>query len=409
MQVQGFVADEFAKVGEVVRATPAPFGRGGGGISVYAGGELVVDLWGGWAAPGRPWSESTRAPIASISKSWAAAVVHRLIEQEVLDLTTPICTWWPEFAAHGKEQITLREVLVHSAGVLGFDGQQRLLSGDGWGDYDAIASALAASKPWWTPGSQHGYHAVSYGWLLNEVVRRTTGRTIGDIFRTDFAAPLKLEASLGTTGADFGDVAEVLTADVGSMPALQRWMFNKASAAGHDPSTPQGCALIADGRTNILEEVGRLVSHRPFLEAEIPASNGVASSRALARLFAAFGAGGTLDGVELLRPETLLQMREVQSRATDTVMSALLPWPVAKLLGPQPITLGFAANRKRGRRWLFGPNERSFGSAGFGGQIVIADPDAGLSIASVCTDFTPGLDKLTGRVLDAVYASLPAA
>ena len=402
----GRVADEFASVQELVAAKVAPFGRGGGALSVYLEGEPVVDLWGGNARPGQLWSETTRTTVASITKSWAAAVVHRLVEQGVLDFETPICTWWPEFTCDGKERITLREVFLHSAGVLGYPGQEQLLSGDGWDDYDAIAAGLASAKPWWEPGTKHGYHAVSFGWLVQEVVRRTTGRTVGDIFRTDFAEPLGLDATLGTPAAEQSNVAEVLLADVAAMPRLQRWAFVRAEAASIDPATPQGCALVADGRTNILQKVDDLVRHAPFLEAEVPASNGASSARSLARLFAAFGNDGQLGDVRVLTPESVHRMRQIQTRGRDSVMGALLPWPMRLLARPAALTLGFLANQKPAGKWLLGPNPAAFGSAGFGGQLVLADPDVKLALAWVCTDFTPGIDKLAIEALEQVYRVL---
>jgi CubicO group peptidase (beta-lactamase class C family) len=203
--VEGHVAPGFEKVRDAIAARDAPWGRCGGSVAAYVDGTLVVDLWGGDARPGQPWREDTLSPVASVTKSWAAVVIGKLFEQGVVDWTTPICTWWPEFAHQGKGSVTLNEIFAHSSGVLSFDNAVEMLDANdcqGWLDLDGIAAALAVSTPSWTPGTRNGYHAVSYGWLLNEVVRRTTGRTIGETFATDFAKPLELDTHIGTHGSD---------------------------------------------------------------------------------------------------------------------------------------------------------------------------------------------------------------
>ncbi|MCU1596016.1 MAG: beta-lactamase [Frankiales bacterium] len=405
--VEGFVAPGFEPVRDVLVRRPQAWGRGGGAVSAYVHGELVVDLWGGQRAPGLPWQEDTLAPVASISKGWASCVVHRLVEQGVLDFTTPICTWWPEFAAHGKDTITLREVFLHSSGVLGFDGQLELLDGpgfgQGWADYDAIAAALAAARPAWVPGSRHGYHAITFGWLVQEVVRRTTGRTVGDLFRTDFAEPLGLDSHLGTVGTDLDRVARALGADLSSLPRAQRWLLGRMAKSTADPHTLAGRALLGDGRRSVLERAPEYLATPAWLEAEVPASNGVTTARSLAKLFAALAAGGTLGGVRVLEPSTVDLMHEVQVRVRDVVMGEALPAFARRLAPTAAAAYGFVPNvESKGKRPL-GPNPEAFACGGFGGQVVMADPVEQISLASTCTDFTPGLDKVVPELRQAVY------
>jgi CubicO group peptidase (beta-lactamase class C family) len=408
--IHGVVAPGFEGVREVLARRPQPWGRGGGGISAYVGGECVVDLWGGERAPGLPWQEDTLAPIASISKGWTACVVHRLVEQGVLDFTTPICTWWPEFAAHGKGGVTLREVFLHSAGVLGFEDQVQLLDGggmgQGWADYDAIAAALADTRPVWAPGSRHGYHAVTFGWLVQEVVRRTTGRTVGDLFRTDFAEPLGLDSHLGNLGADVGRVAKALSADPTAGPWLQRRVMSSAAKQTADPSTLAGMALLGDGRTSVLERAPDYIATPAWLEAEVPASNGVTTARSLAKLFAALAADGELDGVRVLQPTSVELMHEVQLRVKDVVMGGALPALLRAVALPKAAAAyGLMPNAGARSRKVLGPSPRAFACGGFGGQLVMGDPDAGISLASTCTDFTPGLDAIVPEVRAAVWAA----
>src|SRR5580698_5267925 len=145
--VEGQVAAGFEKVRDAIAAREAPWGRCGGSVAAYANGALVVDLWGGEARPGQPWKEDTLSPVASITKSWAAVVIGKLYEQGVVDWVTPISTWWPEFAQHGKETVTLNELFTHSSGVLTFDNAVAMLDANncqGWLDLDGIAAGLAA-------------------------------------------------------------------------------------------------------------------------------------------------------------------------------------------------------------------------------------------------------------------------
>ncbi|MDP9164471.1 MAG: beta-lactamase family protein [Actinomycetota bacterium] len=405
--VAGFVAPGFESVRDVLMRRPQPWGRGGGGVSAYVRGQRVVDLWGGQRAPGLPWQEDTLAPIASITKGWAACVVHRLVEQEVLDFTTPICAWWPEFAAHGKHTITLREVFLHSSGVLGFDGQHELLDGggmgQGWGDYDAIAAGLAAARPVWAPGSKHGYHALTFGWLVQEVVRRTTGRTVGDLFRTDFAEPLGLDSHLGALDGAVDRVARCLAPDLSAVPAWQRWLLGHAAKHVADPNTLAGTAFLGDGRSSILERAPDYLATPAWLEAEVPASNGVTTAGSLAKLFAALAAGGSLEGVRVLRPESVALMHQAQVRITDVVSAGALPAAVRWAAPKATAAYGCMPNVKPKGRSVLGPNPETFACGGFGGQLVLADPVAQISLASTCTDFTPGLDKVIPELRQALY------
>ncbi|HEY2214442.1 MAG TPA: serine hydrolase domain-containing protein [Acidimicrobiales bacterium] len=408
--IQGHVAPGFEKVRDAIDAREAPWGRCGGSIAAYVDGKLVVDLWGGEARPGQPWREETLSPVASVTKSWAAVVIGKLFEQGVVDWTTPICTWWPEFAEHGKESVTLNEIFAHSSGVLSFDNAVEMLDANdcqGWLDLDGIAAALAASKPSWTPGTRNGYHAVSYGWLLNEVVRRTTGRTIGETFATDFAKPLELDTYIGTHGADLDRVAYMKVADLTKAPRLQRMVMQSMTRKGSDPSTLFGRALLADGHSTILDRVEGYTEKSNFLEAEIPASNGTTTARSLARLFAALANEGSLDGVEVLAPATVQELRTPRAEVRDTIMTEPLPFFLRPLLPKGRVAYGLMPIGKALLKLQPGPAASSFMSAGFGGQFVIGDSESKVSFASTCTDFTPGLDvAMQKSALNSLYGCL---
>ena len=408
--VNGWVAPGFERVRETIEAMPAPWASGGGSLAAYVRGKLVVDLWGGLARPGQNWQEDTLTCVASVTKSWAAVIVERLVEQGLLDHSTPICTWWPEFAANGKEKVTLHDFFTHSSGVLGFDGSHAFLDANdcnGWKDLDGIAERLAASTPSWTPGTQNGYHAVSYGWLLNELVRRVSGNTIGELFDRDVSKPLGLDLHIGTSAADQQRLAQAISGDLTKGPFLTRKLLAYVSRKASSSETLCGRALIADGKSTILDRAPAYMKIPAWIESEVPGSNGTATARSLARLFAALADGGELDGVRILKPATIDVMRQARGRVADSVMSEPMPALLKLLLPKGVMTYGLAPNRKALGKLQFGPNPASFVSMGFGGQLVMGDPDARVSLASLLTDFTPGVDAYLQRpALSALYACL---
>src|SRR5690349_12171185 len=156
-------------------------GIGGGAYCAYVDGRPVVDLWAGQAREGEPWTADTSTILMSATKGFAAMCAQVLVDRGQLDLDAPVATYWPEFAQNGKEGVLVRHVLLHTAGVFGYEGQSDVtrLDGSGWDSYDAIAAGFAAAAPEWEPGSRHGYHALSVGWLLGEIVKRASGRSLG--------------------------------------------------------------------------------------------------------------------------------------------------------------------------------------------------------------------------------------
>lgn len=253
---------------------------------------------------------------------------------------------------------------------------------------------LAASTPSWTPETRTGYHAVSYGWLLNELVRRVSGNTIGELLERDVRRPLGLDLHLGTSIADQQRVAFAMSPDPTKGPWLMRKLLASARRNGSDPQTLFGRALIGDGETTILDRAPAYIKIPAWLESEVPANNGTATARSLARLFAALAGGGELDGVRILKPATIAVMREVRGQVADSVMSEPLPVFLKPLLPKVKTTYGLYPNSKRQRRFQLGP-------------LVMGDPDAQLSLASVVTDFTPGVDAaLQQPALAALYQCL---
>lgn len=218
MDVGGTVAAGFEPVGEAFESNFAERGDVGAACCVYLDGRPVVDLWGGLAdaRTGQEWAEDTLTLVYSTTKGVTAICAHHLAERGQLDLDAPVSTYWPEFAAAGKEGATVRHLLSHRAGLPAFDTKLAVEQALAW---EPAVEALAAQAPLWDPGRRHGYHAVTYGWLVGEVIRRATGRSVGRYLADEIAGPLGLDLWIGLPEAEEGRVARLIPA---SLPAFSR-------------------------------------------------------------------------------------------------------------------------------------------------------------------------------------------
>lgn len=351
----------------------------GAALSVVVDGQTVLDLWAGYADPGRsrPWHRDTIVNLYSTTKAMTALCAHRLAERGELDLDRPVADYWPEFSAHGKGGIPVRWLLSHRAGL---PAVREPLPPEALYDWEAMTAALAAETPWWTPGEAHGYHAVTYGWLVGEVVRRVSGRTPGRLFREEIAGPLAADLAIGLDARDLGRVAD--------MTALQPPSeLAEAFAQG-------GESLLMLAFMNPMGTGDR--NDAAYRTAEIPAINGHGNARALARIYAALARGGELEGVRLLGPDAIERLREEQSRGHDRVLGVDTRFGLGFLL---PLSSPEAR---------FGPSPCAFGHPGAGGSVGFADPDARLGFG-----YTPNrmgdtvlLDPRAIALIDAVYACL---
>src|SRR4030095_6199911 len=199
--VQGECHPGFAAVREAFARNLRDRDEIGAAVAVVVDGTTVVDLWGGYADLDRtrPWERDTIVNVYSCTRGMTALCAHRLVSEGRLDLDAPVADYWPEFAQAGKESLPVRWLIAHRAGLAAV---RRVLPGDALYDWDAMCATLAAETPWWTPGTAHGYHAVTFGWLVGEVVRRITGRSLGTYFRQEIAQPLELDFHLGFPGAE---------------------------------------------------------------------------------------------------------------------------------------------------------------------------------------------------------------
>lgn len=353
-------------------------GEEGGAACVVVDGVTVVDLWGGWAdgARARRWGPDTLVNVFSVGKPLAALCLLRLAGEGRLDLDDPVARHWPEFAAAGKEAVTVRHVLAHRAGLPAV--RPRLPAGAMF-DWEGMCEALAAQPPWWDPGTVHGYHVNTFGFLVGELVRRIDGRSIGRMLREDVTGPLGADLHVGLTASEDARVAEF--AWPGGAP-------EEAEPAGL--SDDELMAHNAYFNPGGLSGAG-VVNTRAWREAEMPSTNGHGTARGVARVFQALATGG--DAV--VEPAILAEAVREASAGDDLVLGR-----------PSRFGLGFQLTQPERR---LGPNAGTFGHFGAGGSLGFCDPDAGVAFGYVMNRMGPRWQNALNKALvDAVYASLAA-
>jgi CubicO group peptidase (beta-lactamase class C family) len=373
-KVDGHVAPGFEPVREAFAENFTARGEAGAGCAAYVGGELVVDLYGGVAdATGRPYTERTLQMVASATKGALAICAHQLVEQSRLDLDAPVTRYWPEF----RTPAPVRWLLTHQVGLPYVDAP---LTAEDLLAWTPVTAALAEQAPVWEPGTRHGYHALTYGWLVGEVVARVAGRSAGTVFAEQVAGPLGLDMAIGLPAADHGRVAPIrpYVRPEGTPPdeLTQRLM------------EPGGVAARAFFLTSGLNA---LLNDPRLWAAEVPAANGMATARALARMYAAVI--GEVDGVRLLRPETVDAARTEQVAGQDVVtgyatrfgLGFQLPIPYRPMAGGA-----------------------SFGHYGLGGSVGFADPERGFSFGYATSQVGAALpaDPRTVAVIGALVSCL---
>lgn len=382
IRAQGDTARRFGRLREVFEKN-FEAGEVGAALAVTVDGELVVDLWGGHrdAAQTKPWLRDTLVNVYSTTKGMTAICANRLAEQGKLDLDAPVAQYWPEFAQAGKAEIPVRWLLSHKAGLAAL---RETIPASARYDWKQMTEALAAEKPWWQPGTKHGYHALTFGYLVGEVLRRIDGRTLGAYFRDELAGPLGLDFWIG-----FGPELDARVAEMIPAPPTPPGVANPFAAAARDPES-----LVGRTFGNPVIETGA-VNTRAWRAAEIPAANGHGTARGLARIYGALACDGELDGVPVLSPAQIERANSEQSFGPDEVLS-----PLHTRFG-----LGFFMTQPM---IPFGPNPRSFGHPGAGGSIAFADPDARVSVAYVMNQMQMGLagDARGFRLIAEVYEAL---
>jgi CubicO group peptidase (beta-lactamase class C family) len=390
--VEGICDPRFASLRDIFEKSFADGEEIGAAISFVLDGKLVVDLWGGHRDQERtqPWTHDTIVNTYSTTKGMTAICAHQLVERGLLDVDAPVAKYWPEFAAKDKGAIPVRWLLSHQAGLPAI---RRPLPTEAMYDWSAMTSALAEQEPWWVPGTRHGYHALTFGHLVGEVIRRASGKTVGTWFRENVAGPLGADYHIG-----FGPELDARTSDLfGSLapPAPEKGGPQIPGPLGDflrdmtDPTTMAGAAF-----NNPPARYDR-VNTREWRAAEIPAANGHGTATALARIYGTLARGGTLDGVPLLAPASIDRARTEQAAGPDAVLGGL----------PMRFGLGFML---RSDFMPISPNPGAFGHPGAGGSIGMADPDAKVGFGYVMNKMKMGLVGGPGAfaVLKEFYAKL---
>jgi CubicO group peptidase (beta-lactamase class C family) len=387
MEIAGTIDPKFAPVRDAFRENFTHRGELGAAVTVTLNGRTVVDLWGGIAdkVSGRPWLRDTMVMVFSCTKAATALCAHVLAARGQLDLDAPVARYWPEFAAAGKHAMPVRLLLNHQAGLAAIDAPLPAAALYDWGQ---MCAGLAAQRPHWEPGTAHGYHAVTFGWLVGEIVRRITGQSLGTFFRDVVAGPLGLDFWIGLPEMLEPRVAPVRMPRLGAEPTLfVLAMLNRASLTSKAFLNPPG--LMMPGQVN----------SRAMRAAEVPAANGVATARALAGMYTALACGGRMRGIELVDGATLQRLSTLESAGDDRV-----------LLLPTRFAAGFmkTMDNRPGDSLILGPNPEAFGHGGAGGSIGMADPVARVAIGYVMNQMGAGilLNPRGQALIDAVYDCL---
>jgi CubicO group peptidase (beta-lactamase class C family) len=393
MDVQGHCDDRFAGVAREFERNFAERGELGASVAVTVGGETVVDLWGGRADTdgSRPWDKDTLCVAMSSTKGATALAAHLLATTGELDFDEPVATYWPEFAAAGKEWVLVRHLLTHQAGL---PALRDPVPAGGFYDWDRMVERLAAEAPFWEPGTRHGYHALTFGFLVGEVVRRVTGRGLGRFVADEISGPLGLDLHIGLHEGQHGRVARLVPpSNPEPGDPLPRFLLRAMTEPGSIP------ALV------MLNNGGYLAPGEwdspAALTAELPASGGVMNARALAGLYRAIVHDRQV-GRFALDAEDIVRMGAVQSAGGED----------AVLSGPGRWTLGFlkAGATPRGAEppSVISLSEEAFGHTGNGGSIGFADPGCDMSFAYVMNQMSAamGLGPTGQSLVDATYRAL---
>jgi CubicO group peptidase (beta-lactamase class C family) len=386
--VEGICDQRFALVREEFERNLAERQEVGASVCVTVEGRTVVDLWGGVADPasGRPWERDTLTHVWSNTKGATAICLHVLVDRGEIALDAPVSRYWPEFAAAGKQDVTVRQLAAHQAGLAAVRAP---LPAGAMYDWELMTGALGAETPFWEPGTRNGYHALTFGYLVGELVRRVSGRSLGTFFREEVAGPLGIDFWIGLPESEEGRVAPVMpaTPDPATFGPFERQAFA-------DPTSLPGLIFMNSGGYMLPGECDSRAAHA----AEMGAVGGMANGRALAGLYAPFANGGG----PLVGEAGVARMAAVASATSVD----------ATLLVPTRFALGFVKTMdNRALPMVNGSviwSEPAFGHTGMGGSMGFCDPGPRLSFGYAMNAMGSGvgINERGQSLVDAVYRSL---
>ncbi|MEL7547956.1 MAG: serine hydrolase domain-containing protein [Pseudomonadota bacterium] len=369
--INGFTASGFEPVRNAFEANFVSGDELGAGFCVFRGDDTLVDLTGGFSDRARtaPWAHNTIVPVFSTTKPIAALVMASVIDMLTAQYETPVAEIWPEFGTHGKAAVTIGELLSHQAGLPGFVDE---IDPALWLEPARCAAALAAQAPLWEPGTAHGYHPMSWGYFIGELVQRLSSRSLGTILREDICEPNDIDFQIGIPASEDDRVAKLQRPK--AMPDLGE--LNEATKVAF---------LTKWAAPNRNAEQWRRI--------EIPSANGHGTARSVATLFGIYTSRGMLGGQRVISPTAFAGLTQLRTRGSDLVL---------------PFETGFGAGIMHNVAGLFGPNPNTLCHAGWGGSMGLADPDAGISAAYVMNQQSNHLmgDPRARCLIDAVYACL---
>ena len=399
-EVSGFYDPQFERVAEEFVRNFQERDEVGASVCIKLEGETVVDLWGGIARPDTqtPWVEDTISLIWSATKGATALCAHILASRGLLDLDAPVTTYWPEFGQAGKEMIPVKMLLNHQSGLAALSEPLRP---GAFYDWELMIKLLEKQAPFWTPGSMHGYHGFIFGWLVGEVVRRVSGKSLGTFFREEVAEPLGLDFWIGLPEELEDRVAVMIPAPPPDPNGPVSAMF----AAMVDPTSLQTLLMFNSGGHMVPGPGGAFgFNLQAAHAAEIGAAGGISNARGLAGMYAPLANGGSLNGVDLVSKDTLARMAAVSSASGLD----------ASILAPTRFSLGYVKSVDNRSEPGCTENdsliisEEAFGHSGFGGAMGFAEPTARMSFGYVMNRMGDGLG-LNSRgqsLVDATYLSL---
>ena len=375
--VHGQLDARFEPLRDVIEDSLAAGDDCGLSLAVDVDGRTVVDVWGGFAdaARTRPWERDTIVNVWSTTKTVTSLAVLMLADRGLVDLDAPVARYWPEFAAAGKEGVLVRHLMSHTAGLAGWNPPFTVPD---MYDLERSTAALAAQAPWWEPGTASGYHALTFGHLLGEIVRRVTGKSLTRFVDEEIAGPLGADFRIGAREADWGRCAEMIPP-----PPLP---FDLASL---DP----GSVLVKVATGPVADPAAPNAG--PWRLAEIGAANGHGNARSVARVMSALALGGTTRGVRLLSPATIEHVFREQAHGTDLFLGVPVRFGIGYGL-PEPAGLPYVPE---GRICFWG---------GWGGSLIIMDTDRRATISYMMNKMQPGVvgSEVAARYLTAVYKIL---
>lgn len=374
-EIHGLCDERFGAVKDAFKANFDEGMEVGASVAVTLGGRYVVDLWAGYMDEQRtqPWEEDTIVNVYSTTKIMTALCALMLVDRGQLDVDAPVADYWPEFAQAGKEALPVKYLFSHSAGLAGFDTHFTVEDLCNW---DKAVRALAAQAPWWEPGTASGYHLVTHGYLLGELVKRISGCTLGQFFKTEVAERIDADFHIGLDEEHVNRVATLIPATVVPQDPGEL-----------DPSSVAAKAYLS------MEWSVEASATRAWQAAEIPASNGHGNARSIARVGSVLALGGELDGQRLISRAAVEKSIEEQIYGKDLVLGS-----------PIRFGLGFGLASKE----IPYPNPRTFYWSGWGGSTCVMDIDAGLCYAYAMNQMVQSLtgDPRTMRIKEAVFACM---